>query len=137
MNHTTSVTEKEEKKAVSAGAEGAIPPTGGVPPQDAAAAKETSAGERSAAEDLVDGIDLMLRAARKTLRSVDPRIEAAAARAVTRLQEFDDALAADLRRPAKAEPILGKLALDAGREMAGMVEQLTARLEKALAHSAK
>jgi hypothetical protein len=79
----------------------------------------------------------MLRAARKTLRSVDPRIEAAAARAVTRLQEFDDALAADLRRPAKAEPILGKLALDAGREMAGMVEQLAARLEKALAHSAK
>ena len=136
MNRTASSTE-EEKKAVSLGAEGAIPPTGGVPPQDAAPAKSSRVGERSAAEDLVDGIDLMLRAARKTLRSVDPRIEAAAARAVTRLQEFDDALVEDLRRPAKAEPILGKLALDAGREMAGLVEQLAARLEKALAHSAK
>jgi hypothetical protein len=136
MNRTGSTTE-EQSTAASLGAEGAIPPTGGVPPQDAPPSKGTSVGERSAAEDLVDGIDLMLRAARKTLRSVDPRIEAAAARAVTRLQEFDQALAADLRRRANAEPMLGKLALDAGREMAGLVEQLAARLEKALSHSAK
>lgn len=128
----------EEKAAASAGSEGAIPPTGGVPPEDARPARATTASERSAADDLLDGINLMLRAARKTLHSLDPQIEATAERAMTRLQEFDEAAVADLRqRAARVEPVLGKLATEAGHEMAALVERLASRLEAALANSAK
>lgn len=138
MTRETSDSSNEQARATSAGAEGAIPPTGGVPPEDARPATPGSATERSAAEDLVDGIDLMLRAARKTLRSVDPRVEEAAARAVARLQEFDTVAAENFREhAAKVDPKLAQLAQDAGQEIGSLVERLVGRLENALGKPGK
>src|SRR5689334_21412970 len=124
------MTQPESKQAVdesllSEEPRGAVPPMGGAPAEDAPPANAAHAEERSAAEDLVDGIDLMLRAARKTLRSVDPRIEQAAERAVTKLQQLDANAAENFRqRAAEIDPKLGKLAGEAGREIVGLVERL-------------
>ena len=51
-----------------------------IPPSEQAPSDTQPSGaghETSAADDLADGLDLMLRAARKALRSLDPRIEEA------------------------------------------------------------
>lgn len=111
-----------------ADAPGAIPPTGGVPPEDAGAA--SSPDTRSAADDLADGIDLMLRAARKALKSVDPGIEAAAARAVTRLQELDDQVLDSAREQLGAEQRkLEHLAGEMGRDLAALVKRVAERID--------
>ena len=113
-------------------APGAIPPTGGVPPQDAPPAFAAREG-RSAADDLVDGIDLMLRAARKATRSVEPRIEATAERVVIRLKEFDERVANQSQpRAALDRKQLEAIATDAGREVAALVERVAHRVESVL-----
>ena len=109
-------------------APGAVPPTGGVPPEDAGAA--SSPDSRSATDDLADGIDLMLRAARKALKSVDPGIEAAAARAVTRLQELDTQVLDSAREHLGAEQQkLEQLATEMGRDIAAVVKRVAERIE--------
>ncbi len=114
-------------------APGAIPPTGGVAPEDAPPAADT-ARERSASEDLTDGIDLIRRAARKALGKLDPRIEAAAERAVKRLQELDTNAVEELRRRAGPEALadIERLANEVGREIEGFVGRVAERVEAAL-----
>ena len=115
-------------------APGAVPPTGGAPPQDAAPTGSSQAETRSATDDLVDGIDLMLRAARKAMRSVDPRIEQAAERALNTLKEIDEKASEPIRRtvgsidPKRVEA----LATEAGREIANLVERIAGRVESEL-----
>jgi hypothetical protein len=115
-------------------APGAVPPTGGVSPEDAASAPGTQAHERSATDDLADGIDLLRRAARKALRSVDPRIEAAAERALSHLQELDEKTVEPLRQ--KFGPLdqkrLETLVTEVGREFQSALERVTERVEAAL-----
>jgi hypothetical protein len=139
MGMTTSKesAKREFESAVAAEAEtpGAIPPTGGVPPQDAPPAFTAREG-KSAADDLVDGIDLMLRAARTTMRSVEPRIEATAERVLLRLQQFDgNAERQSQRRAALDRKQLEAIANDAGRDIAALVERVAQRVESVLGHS--
>lgn len=111
-------------------APGAVPPTGGVAPEDAPPAAQGPAAERSATEDLTDGIDLIRRAARKALGSLDPRVEAAAESAVKRLQELDDNAVEELRR--RAGPEVERLASEVGREIEGFVARVAERVESVL-----
>jgi hypothetical protein len=115
--------------AASEQAPGAVPPTGGVPPEDAAA-NRGSARARSAADDLADGLDLLLRATRKAMHSVDPRLEAMAQRALGRLQQFDSEASTAWHERTGIDPKqVEKLASDAGREIATVVERLATRVE--------
>ncbi len=111
---------------------GAIPPTGGVPPEDAAPANGSASHERVAADDLADGIDLLLRGARKGLRAVDPRIEATAERALLRLQALDAAAVTSFQKASGLETAqLEQLTMDVGRDLAAVVERVAARVEAA------
>ncbi|HYO97285.1 MAG TPA: hypothetical protein VER33_22395 [Polyangiaceae bacterium] len=133
MNNETASREAEQAAAAAEHAPGGIPATGGVPPQNGAPALSNSTDERAAAEDLADGIDLMLRAARKSLRALDPRIEQAAERALTRLQQLDEGATAALKQRAglDAKKVEG-LAAEMGREIAAVVERVSARVESVL-----
>jgi hypothetical protein len=125
----------ESAVAAEAEAPGAIPPTGGVPPQDAPPAS-TAREDKSAADDLVDGIDLMLRAARRTMRSVEPRIEATAERVLLRLKQFDESIERQSQsRAALDRKQLEAIATDAGRDIAALVERVSRRVESVLGHS--
>lgn len=87
--------------------------------------------ERSAADDLADGLDLMLRAARKALHSLDPRIEEAGKKALERLEALD-ASALETAKRARERLDVGKLeqaAQEAGREVVKTVERLAERIE--------
>jgi hypothetical protein len=122
--------------AEAAGAPGAVPPTGGVPPEDAPAAGAGPAETRSATDDLADGIDLMLRAARKALRSVDPRIEAAGAQALERLRALDDQVSEAARQKlgvehGELEKILGEL----GRDLGAAIERVAKRVDGSFGRS--
>jgi hypothetical protein len=78
----------------------------------------------------------MRRAARKALRSVDPRLEAATERALERLQELDAKSSASLRERTGIDPKqLDQLAADVGRELAAALERVTSRVEAVLGRS--
>jgi len=112
-----------------AGPAGAIPPTDGVPPEDARGAP--TARERSAAEDLADGIDLLLRAARKAVGKVDPQVEQVAEQALRRLQALDAGMTAELeKRASELGPRLEQVAKDTGNEVVELVQRLARRIEK-------
>ena len=116
----------------SAGAAGAVPPTGGAPPEDAAPSGDMHEEHRSAADDLVDGIDLLLRAARKTMAAVDPRLEAAAAATLERLREIDETVTAEARKQLGADAQqLESIAKDLGRELSDAVQRVTSRIDQA------
>ncbi|HWP07089.1 MAG TPA: hypothetical protein VNN72_15155 [Polyangiaceae bacterium] len=87
---------------------------------------------RSAADDLVDGIDLLLRAARKTLDAVDPRLEAAAAATLERLREIDETVTAEARKQLGADAQqLESIAKDLGRELSDAVQRVASRVDQA------
>ena len=120
-------------------APGAIPPTGGAPPRmgqfgDAGAGGtgSSAAPERSPADDLADGIELLRRAARKTLRAVDPRIEELAERAVTRLKELDEGANKEFSARAAQLQELEKVADETGQQLVAAVERLAERIESAV-----
>jgi hypothetical protein len=115
-------------------APGAVPPTGGVPPEDAPPAASGAARQRSATDDLTDGIELIRRAARKAIGSLDPRVEAAAERALQRLQELDQNAAEAFKRSAGKETLadVERLANDVGREIEAFVGRISERVESAL-----
>lgn len=109
---------------------GAIPPTGGVPPEDARPERGNS--ERSAADDLVDGLDLLLRAARKLSGAVNAELESATQHAITRLQQFDSDASAMVSGTTGVDPKqLQELATSMGREVVAVVERFTAAVESA------
>ncbi|HEV8245408.1 MAG TPA: hypothetical protein VGP93_06560 [Polyangiaceae bacterium] len=111
-----------------------------VPPSEQNPGNSTPPGagagrKSSAADDLADGLDLMLRAARKAVRSLDPRIEEAGRRALERLEQFDASTLSEVGRrvASKVDPKkLEQVAEEAGREIATLVERVAGRIESAL-----
>jgi len=122
--------------------EGPERPNEPVPPHEQSSGSPPPSGagrESSAAEDLADGLDLMLRAARKAMRTLDPRIEDTARRALERLEEFDASALSEMGRRAasKVDPQrLEKVAEEAGREILGAVERVAQRIEDAISRRA-
>jgi len=100
-----------------------------------------SGAERSAADDLAQGLELVLRAARKAVRRIDPaRIEEAGKRALSSLEGFDAKKARDLgRRAAKnLDPRkLEEIAEDAGKELLSVVERVADRVENIVGTAAR
>jgi hypothetical protein len=81
---------------------------------------------------LADGIDLMLRAARKAMRKVDPRIEAAGAQALERLRALDEQAGEMARQRLGVERgELEKILSDLGRDLAATVERVAKRVDGA------
>ncbi|HEU5077192.1 MAG TPA: hypothetical protein VFU02_23535 [Polyangiaceae bacterium] len=87
----------------------------------------------SAARDLADGLDLMLRAARKAARHVDPqKIEALGRRALDNLDALKRRRVEDLRQEAKRKldpRRIEEIAEDAGKELWKVVERVTDRVD--------
>jgi hypothetical protein len=112
--------------------DGAIPPTGGVPPEDAPPAGGYAPHDRATPDDLVEVIDLLLRGARKGLGGVDPELEAQAERALLRLQQLDTTRLEILDQADGTDRAeLEKLTQDVARELAATVERIVARVEAA------
>lgn len=87
----------------------------------------------SAVRDLADGFDLMLRAARKAARHVDPqKVEALGRRALDNLDALKRRRVEDLRSEArrKLDPRrIEEIAEDAGKELWKVVERVTDRVD--------
>ena len=103
-------------------------------PQDAAPPGDEP---RSASRDLQEGLELMLRAARKAVKSVDPgRLEALGRRAVQNLETLDRKRVGELGRKAakNLDPRrIEEIAEEAGRELLNVVERVAERVESAVA----
>jgi len=101
-----------------------------------AASSEPGERGRSASDDLADGLELMLRAARKAMRGIDPgRIEALGRRAVSSVENLDRRTVGELGRKAarNLDPRrIEEIAEDAGRELLGVVERVADRVESAV-----
>jgi len=127
-NEAGSVPERAAIDAAAERAPGAIPPTDGVPPEEGAPVGPRS--ESSAADDLADGLDLMVRAARKALRSLDPRLEQTAERALKQLQELDRNTFDEFSKLGRIDPKkIEQAAEEAGREIAAVVERVSQRID--------
>jgi hypothetical protein len=109
-------------------APGAIPETEGVPPRTGSVPHHSGGEDRSVAEDLADGLELLRRAARKTLRAADPRLESLAERALVALRELDDQAKEEF---ATRQQSLEQAAQEVGRELVGAVERVARRIESA------
>jgi hypothetical protein len=96
-------------------------------------------GRRSASQDLADGLELMLRAARKAVRSVDPgKIESLGRRAVSSLENLDRKRVGELGKKAakNLDPRrIEEIAEEAGRELLNVVERVAERVESAVSGS--
>lgn len=106
------------------------------PPAQAATPPEGDAGRddhASAVRDLADGLDLMLRAARKAVRHVDPQnIEALGRRALDNLDALKRRRVEDLRNEAKRRldrRRFEEIAEDAGKELLRVVERVADRVD--------
>ena len=101
----------------------------GQPESDAGASER----DRSASADLADGLELMLRAARKAMRGIDPgRIEELGRRAVSSVENLDRRKVGEIGRKAarNLDPRrIEEIAEDAGRELLGVVERVAERVE--------
>jgi hypothetical protein len=113
-------------------------PAGGAP-AEASAGK--GAEPESASRDLADGLELMLRAARKAIKNVDPtRIEDLGRRAMRGLENLDRQKVSDLGR--KAAPYLDprrveQVAEEAGKELLAVVERVAERLDNIVTGSTR
>lgn len=89
--------------------------------------------EQSASRDLADGLDLMLRAARKAMRGFDSRpLEELGRRAVATVETLDAAKVSELGRQAvkNLDPRkIEEVAQDAGRELMNVIERVTDRID--------
>lgn len=103
------------------------PPAASPPPAS------SSPPASSASRDLADGLELMLRAARKAVRKVDPtRIEQAGRRALESLESLDAKKVGALGKKAakNLDPRhIEEVAEDAGRELLNVVERIADRVE--------
>jgi hypothetical protein len=88
---------------------------------------------RSASQDLADGLELVMRAARKAMRDIDTgRIEELGRRARQNLERIDRRKVEELGRMAaqKLDPRrIEEIAEDAGRELLKVVERVADRVE--------
>jgi hypothetical protein len=93
-------------------------------------------GRRSASQDLADGLELMLRAARKAVKRVDPgKIEELGRRAVGHLESLDRKRVGELGKKAakNLDPRrIEEIAEEAGRELLNVVERVAERVESAV-----
>jgi hypothetical protein len=105
-------------------------------PADPQAPAGAGEGRRSASQDLADGLELMLRAARKAVRSVDPsKIESLGRRAVGHLENLDRKRVGELGKKAarNLDPRrIEEIAEEAGRELLSVVERVAERVESAV-----
>jgi hypothetical protein len=110
------------------------------PPEPNDGATPPDEPESSASRDLAEGLDLMLRAARKALSRVNPtRIEAAGRRAVERLESLDPKTVGELGKKAakNLDPRrIEEIAEEAGRELIHVIERVADRVESAVAGAA-
>jgi hypothetical protein len=90
----------------------------------------------SASEDLSEGLDLMLRAARKALSRVNSsKLEAAGRRAFEKLENLDAKKVGELGRKAakNLDPRrIEEIAEEAGRELINVIERVADRVETAV-----
>jgi hypothetical protein len=103
------------------------------PPKD----EEAGAAEQekpTASKDLSDGLQLMLSAAKKALKNVDPnRIEEVGRRAMKNLEGVDARKVGDLGRKAakNLDPRkIEEVAEEAGRELLSVMERVADRVER-------
>ncbi len=96
-------------------------------------------GRRSASQDLADGLELMLRAARKAVKSVDPgKIESLGRRAVGHLENLDRKRVGEIGKKAarNLDPRrIEEIAEEAGRELLSVVERVAERVESVVSGS--
>ena len=94
--------------------------------------KEDRAGA-TASRDLADGLELMMRAARKAVRDIDrSKLEELGRRARRNLDSLDRKRVEELGRKAarRLDPRrIEEVAEEAGRELLGVVERVTERVE--------
>lgn len=90
----------------------------------------------SASQDLAEGLDLMLRAAKKALSRVNTgKLEEAGRRAVERLETLDAAKVSELGKKAakNLDPRrIEEIAEEAGRELIHVIERVADRVESAV-----
>jgi hypothetical protein len=95
--------------------------------------------ERRPSEDLAEGLELMLRAARKAVRGIDSaRIEELGRRAIRSVEGLDRQKVQDLGRKAarNLDPKkIEEVAEEAGRELLAVVERVAERVEGMVAGS--
>jgi hypothetical protein len=114
-------------------APGAVPPTGGVPPEDAHDTAHSPPLTRVLTDDLVDGLDLLLRATRSTLGAADVDLEQAAQRAIVKLQQLGEHASGDpqaVLTSAEEEQALATIAHAFGREIDELARRLARRIEE-------
>jgi hypothetical protein len=111
-------------------------PPGSQNPETPADPDAPAQGRRSASQDLAEGLELMLRAARKAVKSVDPgKIESLGRRAVGHLENLDRKRVGELGKKAarNLDPRrIEEIAEEAGRELLNVVERVAERVESAV-----
>lgn len=102
------------------------------PPKDEAPPAEDT--QPTASKDLTDGLHLMLSAAKKALKNVDPnRIEEVGRRALKNLEGVDGRKVGDFGRKAakNLDPRkIEEVAEEAGRELLSVMERVADRVER-------
>ncbi|MBK7581226.1 MAG: hypothetical protein IPI67_13555 [Myxococcales bacterium] len=102
------------------------------PPKDDTAPADES--RPTASKDLTDGLHLMLSAAKKALKNVDPnRIEEVGRRAIKNIENLDTKKVGDLGKKAakNLDPRkIEEVAEDAGRELLSVMERVAERIER-------
>jgi hypothetical protein len=108
------------------------PPANEATQSEAEAAPE-SKSERRASEDLADGLELMLRAAKKAMRHVDPaNVEKLGRRALESIEHLKRERVEELGRKAKRRldpKRVEEIAEEAGRELLRVVERVAERVD--------
>jgi hypothetical protein len=116
-DHDTSVMDGEDQR-----------PKGDRPDPEA-----TAEEERTASRDLADGLDLMMRAARKAMRGFDPaKLEDLGRRAVRSVESLDAKQVSEFGRKAarNLDPRkIEEVAQDAGRELMNVIERVSDRID--------
>lgn len=97
------------------------------------AATHAEPRDRGAAQDLAEGLDLMLRAAKKAVKNLDPaRLEELGRRAVKSVEQIDKRQVEEMGRMAKKhlDPRkVEEVAEEAGRELLAVVERVADRID--------
>jgi len=97
-------------------------------------AEQNTRAERGASEDLAEGLDLMLRAAKKAMRHVDPaNVEKLGRRALESIEHLKRERVEELGRKAKSrlDPRrVEEIAEEAGRELLRVVERVAERVDQ-------
>lgn len=112
------------------------------PPDAETGAESSQEPEAStASQDLSEGLDLMLRAAKKALSRVHPgKLEEAGRRAVEKLESLDARKVSELGKKAakNLDPRrIEEIAEEAGRELIHVIERVAERVEGAVAGTAQ